>query len=295
MGKDEYIMKRMLILIIAAMLLLGCAQAQTPTQMRIVNCEEWVSLRAEPDSNAQRFAQVPLDATVRGFYQSDGDFSQCEYQGQVGYILNRYLQSGEDGANVNRLDGSEPSFELKLSEGAVYAWRGYGDVSETLYLARFDETGELIWDYATETLGTTELESLSAFVNENGALPMVMVYNSYYGLVALNAQSGEESWTLRCAEISLGGGIKFNVGEDGSMYIGGYYGPDPVAISADGEVMYQCSSLHEDAQQGETKFYWMYEIEVLSEGGLIVHYENGDEPVKATFDTNGNMISWEAE
>ena len=288
-------MKRILMLILAALMLFSCcAAAEVPAEMRVVNCQEWVSLRAEPDSAAQRFAEVPLGATVRGFYRSNGDFTQCEYQGVVGYVLTQYLELVSDGESAYRMDGSEPSGELQLSGTPVYVWKGLGDVSETMYLARFDETGDLLWDYATESLGTTELESLDAFINDRGAQPMVMVYNSYYGLTALNAETGEEIWSLPCTTVSLGGSIKTAVGEDGTMYIGGYYGPDPVAISADGQVLYQCSSLHEDAEYGETTFFWMCEIEVLPEG-IAVHYENGAEPVKAVFDATGAMVSWEAE
>lgn len=288
-------MKRVLICLLAVLLAFSAAAvAEVPAEMRIVNCQEWVSLRAEPDSASQRFAEVPLGATVRGFYQSNGDFSQCEYEGAVGYILSQYLQPENDGESSYRMDGSEPSFELQLADGPVYVWKGYGDVSETLYLARFDENGDEIWSYATESLGTTELESLSVFINDKAAQPMLMVYNSYYGLTALDPASGAEIWNLPVTTVSLGGSIKTAVGGDGTMYIGGYYGPDPVAVSADGKVLYQCSSLHEDAEYGETTFFWMSSIDVQPEG-IAVHYENGDAPVKALFDASGAMVSWEAE
>lgn len=289
-------MKRTLILFLAILMALnGCALAEMPVEMRVVNCQEWVSLRAEPSSEAQRFVEVPLGATVRGFYQSNGDFSQCAYQGRVGYILNQYLEQSSEELEMTGMDSGEPAFELKLSEGSVRVWQARGDAGETLYLARYSAQDERMWDYATESLETTELESLNVFLNENAEADMVMVYNSYYGLTALNAETGEKLWTLTCAEISLGGSIKTAIGQDGTMYIGGYYGPDPAAISADGKVLYRCSSLHEDAQLGETTFYWMREIEVLDEGGICVHYENGDAPVRATFDGSGNMLSWEEE
>lgn len=288
-------MKRMLVFLLAAMLMLASdAVAEVPAEMRVVNCQEWVSLRAEPDSAAQRFAEVPLGATVHGFYQSNGDFSQCEYEGVVGYILTQYLKVADEGESSYRMDGSEPSFEVQLPDGPLYVWKGFGDVSETLFVARFDENGDEIWSYATESLGTTELDSLDVFINDKAEAPMVMVYNSYYGLVALDAATGAEIWTLPVTTVSLGGSIKYAVGEDGAMYIGGYYGPDPAAISADGRLLYQCSSLHEDAEYGETTFFWMSSIEVQPDG-ITVHYENGDAPVKAAFDTTGAMVSWEAE
>lgn len=288
-------MKRMLILMLAAMILCASgALAEVPDEMRIVNCQEWVSLRAEPDSATQRFAEVPLGATVRGFYQSNGEFTQCEYDGVVGYILTQYLEVTAAGSEQQDQPVGDAGYELAMENGCVRVWQGMGYVSETLYAARYDANGQLLWSYATESLGSTELESVSAFINDKAETPMVMVYNSYYGLIALNAETGEKIWTLPCTQVSLGGSIKYAVGDDGAMYIGGYYGPDPVAISADGKVLYQCSSLHEDAEFGETTFYWLSEIAVQADG-ITARYVNGDAPVKATFDASGAMVSWEAE
>lgn len=57
---------------------------------RVINCEEWVSLRAEPDTSAERLAKIELGAEVeaRNF---DGVFAECRYQGQQGYVLGEYL------------------------------------------------------------------------------------------------------------------------------------------------------------------------------------------------------------
>lgn len=286
-------MKQMLIWMLTLTLLLtGFALAEVPAQMRVVNCDEWVSLRAEADSDAYRFAEVPLGTTVRGFYASNGDFSQCEYQGTVGYILNRFLEvvSGEPSAALTQ--EGEATEELSFSGGMVRAWTAQTEYCEKMLLVGYDEAGQELWTYNMESLGITELESLCIFINESAAQTMVMAYNSYYGLTALSASTGEVLWTLPCAEVSLGGSIRTAVSEDGTMYIGGYYGPDPAAISPEGKMLYRCSSLHEDPQQGETTFYWMEQIDVLSDG-IAVHYENGDIPVKAVFDGNGNMNSWE--
>ena len=54
------------------------------------------------------------------------------------------------------------------------------------------------------------------------------------------------------------------MGEDGTIYIGGYYGPDPVAISMSGEVLWKAQAA-EDA-------YWMYRID-LEEDGVLGVYE----------------------
>lgn len=286
-------MKRIFFLVLV--LLLSCpALAEVPAEMRIVNCQEWVSLRAEPDSAAQRFAEVPLGATLRGYYQSNGDFTQCEYQGTVGYILSQYIEVVSDDQSIDSVPTAAPDQELQFAGGSVRVWNTLNDACEEMLLECVDAEGNSLWTYATQSLATTELESLSVFLNESAAQTMVMVHNSYYGLIALDAQSGESLWTLPCAEVSLGGSIHTAVAEDGTMYIGGYYGPDPAAISPEGKLLWQSSSLHEDPDWGETPFYWMDRIEITSDG-IDVHYINGDTPVTARFDAQGSMLSWEKE
>ena len=58
----------------------------------VVNCNEWVSLRAKPNTSASVLARVPLGARVL----ADGGatyngFRQVEYNGLSGYILASYL------------------------------------------------------------------------------------------------------------------------------------------------------------------------------------------------------------
>lgn len=293
-------MKRILILaIIAALLTAPLAAAQTPSEMQVINCNEWVSLRAEPDSNAQRFAEVPLGETVYGFYASNGDFTQCSYRGSLGYILNQYLEVVSEGGAVKHDPAAEPDQRIPMEGGCIAIWKGYHDddakdlYSETMYIARLDENGNEIWSHSSESLAAFELSSVDAFVN--APANQVMVYNGYYGLTALDAETGAEKWTIGCDTVSLGGDIRYAVAEDGSMYIGGYYGPDPVGISADGRVLFESSCLHEDPYLGETDFCWMDRVEVHADE-LIAHYRNVEEPpVTVHYDFSGNMLSWEEE
>lgn len=58
--------------------------------MRVVNCEDWVSLRSYASTSASRVAKVPLGADVRAYIYND-DFHYCYYNGDWGYILCDYL------------------------------------------------------------------------------------------------------------------------------------------------------------------------------------------------------------
>ena len=70
----------------------------------------------------------------------------------------------------------------------------------------------------------------------------------------------------------------------GTLYIGGYYGPDPVAISADGRVLWQADCSAYSAQ-------WMTSMELL-ENGISCWYgsmkdDTGETTGTVTYDFNG--------
>ena len=61
--------------------------------MRVANCRNWVTLREYPSTSADTVDRVPLGAKVEAYYY-DGQFAECYYQGQHGYILSTYLSNG---------------------------------------------------------------------------------------------------------------------------------------------------------------------------------------------------------
>lgn len=86
-------MKKMIAFLLMVMLMTGCAYACEPWPTAyVVNCEEWVSLRAEPDTASERLAKVPLGAAVNvDPTNGPGKFSFCLYNDMGGYILTEYL------------------------------------------------------------------------------------------------------------------------------------------------------------------------------------------------------------
>ncbi|MDO4867803.1 MAG: hypothetical protein Q4C10_14830 [Clostridia bacterium] len=85
-------------LALVAVLALGIAAPALAERVRygtmmVDNCEEWVSLRDGPGTGCGRLAKVPLYAIVTDAEWDSiwGDFIYCNYDGQYGYILSRYL------------------------------------------------------------------------------------------------------------------------------------------------------------------------------------------------------------
>lgn len=81
----------------------GLAAASTAGEAYIADCEEYITLRAGPDVEAEALGTIPRggEMTLSGF---DGAFAQVEYGGQRGYVLSTYI--------VPKLDSAVPASEL---------------------------------------------------------------------------------------------------------------------------------------------------------------------------------------
>ena len=58
---------------------------------RIVNCENWVTLRASASTKADTVTRIPLGEYVEA-YKYNEEFAECYYNGMHGYVLNKYLK-----------------------------------------------------------------------------------------------------------------------------------------------------------------------------------------------------------
>ena len=122
---------------------------------------------------------------------------------------------------------------------------------------------------------------------------MVLVHVSGVGLTALDLFTGQEKWTLGDDVVSLGGSLSCAVGEDGTAYIGGYYGPDPVAISVDGKLLWQSSSVYGEGDGYPLEFWWLYELE-LGPDGLIATYDMSADELggQVLYGLDGQLLSY---
>ena len=65
--------------------------------MRVVNCQSYVSLREERSTKSVRLAKVPLGALVLAYPDGkvEDGFIACYYQDEYGYILAEYLEPAQ--------------------------------------------------------------------------------------------------------------------------------------------------------------------------------------------------------
>ncbi len=259
-------MKRWMACLVALALLVAAGTALAEAgeyylTMVVVNCEEWVSLRSAPDTSASRLAKVPLGGTV---FECSGidDFYYCTYEGQRGYILAKYLEPAEYGEPE---EPGESNAALDVWENGLHvlaerAWVGDG---EYMLVTCEDADGSQRWFYETMTDDMTELTLTDAFIGGTAQDPFVMVYNAEKGLTALDIWSGEARWTLTSDQVRLGASITWAVAGDGTAYIGGYYGPDPVAIDVRGNVLWKSDS---------GGCFWLSQVN-LGDEEIACHYD----------------------
>lgn len=276
--------------------------------MRVVKCEEYVSLREGPYKTSKQLDMVPLDDIV--YYCSYNvkkydyspykaqipKFIHCEYNGQEGYILKKYLEPAPDCEPIETkaetvlmshdeiVGGGEIVLEWKefnVSVLAAYERNTEEDKPwEHLRIGCFIDD-EPTWGYIESVEQTSQNSNLKAFMGGTEDEPQVYVYDAEYGLIMLDLMDGEEGWTLTKAACNLGDAAVYTVGANtGILYVTGSDGPDPVAISAEGSVLWK-------SEIDDPDVYGPIAIK-LNPNDIEVTYESG-QTVKLEYD--GEVIS----
>ena len=252
--------------------------------MYVVNCEEWIPLREMPDAAASVLVQIPMGAVVYGARQYSPEFIYCEYRDVSGYIPAEYLTSNVLMLRKQLMERyGEMLRVFSLSDLTIYVWYGADSNGEFMLLLCCDAYDNVMWTRNVTTSYSTELQLLEAFIGGTEYDPLVMIYSAEEGLYAMHPYTANDMWHI--AEPSLGAGLSYDVAEDGTMYIGGFYGPDPIAIDVNGSVLWQ-SAAGFDA-------FWLFDIEITDEG-IVASYDNFNYDVggQICYDPADGTVTW---
>jgi len=273
-------MKRFICVMMALLLALGvCAAEEYTGYMRIVNCKEWVSLRQNTSTSSARLDKVPAGAIVWCHGEAGNGFVYTEYNGKSGYVMSDYLAplTTEESVShamdsrlmsIDELIGSDRVvFNDDIGEYTIIAARGY-DEGECLRVGCF-KNGSPVWGRVIDGGVVTELDGTAVFIAGTVNEPRVMVYSSLIGLASLYPTDGTVMWLLPVSEITLGASLTTAVDSEGTMYIAGYYGPDPVAVNFDGEVLWQSDCT-------DNEIYWPGVIMLEDESVVVRYYSSND-------------------
>lgn len=269
--------------------------------MRVVWCKEWISLRAEPSKTSERLAEIPLGSIVYSCVDiGDDKFYQCEYEGQTGYALIGYLWPAPEcepplSASITRkmtmeevVGSGEIVLEWKdynMSVVAAHEWIKENKTDwEVLRIGCFIN-GSPIWGHEERAEKTGQYDLLKVFIGGTTDDWQIMVYNGAYGLSLLDLLSGRERWCVTTANCPMGNAAAIAVGKNGTVYVAGTDGPDPVAVSMDGKVLWK-------SEIDDPEVFDPYEITV-EDDNILVKYGCGleDGYRLVTLNNLGQLIS----
>lgn len=303
----------LLIIAIASSILLPAFADRIPEEkgpryigaMQVVRCKEYVTLRAEPYKKAKALAKVPLGSVVYNCrtIREKKSFVYAEYEGIAGYILVNYLEKAPqyEPAVTSAISGNLTENEIRDSGDVVLDWQDYNisvlashefrkegkNKTEILRIGCFID-GEPLWGH-TETLEVfSDYTMLRVFVGGTEDDPMVMLFDGGYGLSQLDLLSGKERWVLQTGSCDLGDGAVSAVGENGNIFIASTDGPDLIAVSPDGRVLWTAEDNPDLSGPVEI---------ILNENDIQVRYQNSaaeDALILAVFDYSGELTEFTA-
>lgn len=127
--------------------------------------------------------------------------------------------------------------------------RFYEEFYEYAILTGADDSGNIIWTYQTDKYMGVDLDRVSEIAIRDGRYYFVEDGT----IIALNISDGTVIWKN---DSFSGGSPSFTFGDDGTLYICGYYGPDFLAVDKDGNTLKRIDSFDSD-------YFWPYQIDNL--------------------------------
>ena len=108
-------MKKILACVLTLLLLCGSAlAADIGSSLKVVDCNEYISLREEPSKSSAVLARLPLNARVAMVGEASDGFWQVSYQGKLGYALSGYLRQVDDYSGDPVDVNSEQRYNINL-------------------------------------------------------------------------------------------------------------------------------------------------------------------------------------
>ena len=121
-----------------------------------------------------------------------------------------------------------------------------------------DDAGNTLWEYDTEKVYVTELDNLQ----ELGISTAGYLINLGGYVQCIDVTNSKECSFLWRNESNVGASCTYKFADDGSLYIGGYYGPDLTVIGFDGKTISQFDTFTYPEGVDDSDFFWLYSMEL---------------------------------
>lgn len=116
------------------------------------------------------------------------------------------------------------------------------------------ESGDIVWDYTTDAGNITELDAISEIYQDHETA----YFTAHGKLYALNIRNGAVKWIYS----GVGGSNQICFDKYGNIYVSGYYGPNVVVLSLEGEKLYI---------DNDGSYCWVDKLEII-DNVLNIHY-----------------------
>lgn len=189
------------------------------------------------------------------------------------FLLRDTDRDDADDSEDEKTEQKDKKDSSKTDASAVAADRVAFDVRyddqdrEYAVITAYGEDDEVLWTVETPRYDTSQI----ARVNEIGIQNDLYYYIDDGDVVALSLADGEELWRNDAFKGGLG---DFVFGDNGALYLCGYFGPDLFVINRNGATVERIATLKDD-------FLWPYDIRFNGDGDLVITYEQvgagGDE------------------
>ena len=249
--------------------------SQVSARMSLVDADE--SLKREDYRTAVSEYQTALqyepelEPAREGLEEASGQYREEVVERADSYVEEQQyeeaIQEVEDGLTVLKED-EELTDKKEEIEDQYEEYQENAAAETVSFEVRYEEnsrqyavitgrsaSGEQVWVHHTEHYEAAQLDQVS----EIGVNGDVYYYVEGGTLVALRMSDGTELW--RNGDFG-GAGSGFGFGEDGSIYLCGYLGPDFFGADSDGKTLVRIEYFSPD-------YYWPYQIDIEGDTAVV--------------------------
>lgn len=257
--------------------------------MQVVNASTWVSLREKPDATSKRLDRIPAGEYLYECLYENINWVRVTYGDQTGYVSAAYLKEAESPTQPNTGFDTLPAlppYETFMNAGNlvceystdsfhVIARRAYANDVEKLLAVCYDSENRPLWTSSEEAVGIAQVDITSAFIGGTADEPCLVTFCAGKGFIARAIDEwGTYLWMTDCRnvgpeqlDVCPGGGLTALCAEDGTVYASGFFNDAPIAIGADGTVLWK------GVNPDPINIFWPYSFEVR-DGRLEVLYDS---------------------
>lgn len=238
----------------------------------VINCKKSITLREAPSTSAAQLDEILWGEPVSFIKDDVNGFSKVAYLGKTGYVLAAYLGDRAPSADERPTSGNMEAVRVQFD----YFIENGRECADVIGL---DRQNQQVWKYeARSSHAMTELEA----VQEIGTVGDSYYLNEDGIIVALAVKDGQVRW--KNADFG-GASVSFDIDEQGTLYLCGYYGPDLCVIDRLGNTIARIESFSPELQ-------WPYEVRCEGTAVYVTCTLGGMDEVIVRYDRSTGEISY---